>query len=248
MDRADTLAPMPTEIDSQRLTWAQGLVLQAGAHLDNEDAYSAIEAAAWLGGEIPSRSPTHICPVLTEVINTWNDELSDTYRTALLRPLIPRLVDTRATRAIEERRAWILADWMIREHTSIWLDLVGQREAASTLRALEEVRDPNSALRARPVLTRLLDQVELAAGARSHDKAVREATRAAEVALCRLGIAMAIGDTLNDPDLEDSLTLAGRIDTCASETVAASDRWLRAHIDGFHNAVLSVIERILTTV
>ena len=42
----------------------------------------------------------------------------------LLKPLLPRLIGTRATPEIHERRSYLALDWLIREATPAWLDLV----------------------------------------------------------------------------------------------------------------------------
>jgi hypothetical protein len=72
--------------------------------------------------------------------------LPDADRTRLIKPLIPKVADTRSTKAVEERRSFMALDWLIREHTPAWLGLVpALAQHVDVLKALGEVCDMDSA-------------------------------------------------------------------------------------------------------
>ena len=125
--------------------WAeiQALSLKSGSHEKADHEFCVMEAVAYVAGEPWADHPACASAVLTEFAIAWNDGLpSDEDRDRLLKPLIPRLVGTRASAKIEERRAYMALDWLIRVHTRKWLDLVpALSEHAKALRDLPEVMD-----------------------------------------------------------------------------------------------------------
>ncbi|GGG51478.1 hypothetical protein GCM10010964_43360 [Caldovatus sediminis] len=115
--------------------------LKAGAHPGPDAGACVMEALSYVAGEPWSDSPDCCCPVIAAFLRAWNDGLPDDERDALLRPLIPRLVGTRATPAVERRRALLAADWMVREHTPAWLRPAGLTAQADALAGLPEITD-----------------------------------------------------------------------------------------------------------
>ena len=119
--------------------------LKSGAHEPPRDPTHIeaciMEAVAWLANEPWSDAPECACPVLCAFMQSWNDGLPDAERDTLLRPLIPRLIGTRATPEIEQRRAVMAADWLIRSHTPVWLRLAGLSRQADALASLPEITD-----------------------------------------------------------------------------------------------------------
>jgi hypothetical protein len=85
--------------------------------------------------------------VIGAFIVTWNDALpSDEDRNRLLKPLIPRLVGSRSTADVEQRRSYLALDWLVRVHTPAWLDLREDlKPHAATLRALAPIVDLKTA-------------------------------------------------------------------------------------------------------
>ena len=72
----------------------------------------------------------------------WNDNLpSDEARTRLLLPLVPKLIGTRGSKALENRRATMAVDWLIRVHAPAWLRLAGLTADADALAGLPEITD-----------------------------------------------------------------------------------------------------------
>ena len=119
--------------------------LKSGSHSQPSDEAHieacVMEAVSLLANEPWSANPACACPVICVLMQTWNDALPDDERDALLRPLIPRLIGTRATRDIELRRATIAADWLIREHAPAWLRLAGLIAQADALASLPQITD-----------------------------------------------------------------------------------------------------------
>ena len=149
------------------------LTLKSGAHDRRAmDAICVMEAVAWVAGEPHSDHPECVCPVLSALARGWNDTLpSDEERNRLLRPLIPKLIGTRATPAIEQRRAWMLVDWQIRTYAPAFMDLVPRLAGdAAALRSLPEIVDATTLDAARPAL-RVAQQKGAAAGGAAGDAA-----------------------------------------------------------------------------
>ena len=126
----------------ERLAQVAAITLQSGSHDENaHHAMCVMEAVAYVAGEPWSDAPACACPVITAFMVSWNDSLPDADRTRLLAPLIPLLVGTRSTPAIEQRRATMAADWLIRVHTPAWLRLAKLDTQAAALEALPEITD-----------------------------------------------------------------------------------------------------------
>ena len=98
--------------------------LSAGAHEQVDEGACFMEAVSYVAGEPWSDKPACACPVLGAFLRTWNDDLSDTDRDRLLRPLVRRLVGSRSTPEVEARRSWLAMDWLVRTNAPAWLQLV----------------------------------------------------------------------------------------------------------------------------
>ena len=139
--------------------------LSSGSHISPEEGACVMEAVAYIAGEPWSDHPTCACPVITTFLISWNDALPDDERDALLRPLIPRVVGTRATATVERRRALIAADWLMRVHTPAWLRLAKLDAHAAALEALPEITDLAQFPSLMPALVAARDVAAAAAGA-----------------------------------------------------------------------------------
>ena len=98
-------------IDPVRLAGVK--FLARGCHALDADEMCVMEAVAFVTHQTWTDHPSCVCPVLGAFMRAWNDGLPDSERTALLLPLIPRLVNTRGSIALERRRAVMAADWLI---------------------------------------------------------------------------------------------------------------------------------------
>ena len=128
-------------VDAERLAQVQAMDLSSGGHGDMSEGMCVMEAVSYVAGEPWTDSPACACPVIATFLRNWNDSLPDDERNDLLKDLIPRLVGTRSTAAIEQRRATMAADWLIREHTPAWLRLAGLAAQADALSNLPEIAD-----------------------------------------------------------------------------------------------------------
>src|SRR5690606_38551030 len=147
------------------------LVLAAGAHESTEAGMCVMEAVANVAGEKHTDRPECAWPVLAAFLRTWNDSITDDApRTELLAPLVPRLVGSRRTAAVEQRRAELALDWFVRVQTLAWLALSDTlRPHAAALRGLAPLTSA-AACRSAQIT---LDE------ARSASAAVWDATRVA---------------------------------------------------------------------
>src|SRR5690606_5651679 len=129
---------MQIQIDTDRLKAITALA--AGAHYMNRGDMCVMEAVAWVAREPWSDHPQCACPVIGAFLRSWNDSLPNNERNELLLPLIPRIVGTRGSRALEERRSLMVADWLVRTYTPAWLRLAGLTTQAEALSSLPEIK------------------------------------------------------------------------------------------------------------
>ena len=129
------------------------VVLKAGSHASPEQGLCVMEAVAFVAGRSHTDHPPCACPVVSAFLRTWNDALpDDEARTRLLKPLVPKLIDSKSTSAVEEYRALLACDWLIRFYAPVWLDLLPQCAShAKALRELSPVMDAVSAQKASQV-------------------------------------------------------------------------------------------------
>jgi len=112
--------------------------LKKGAH-SPDSTFCVMEAVAYVAGEKWSDNPECACPIISAFLRSWNDSLpTDAERDRLLKPLIPKLVNTR-NKSLEEKRGVMAADWLIRTHTVAWLRLAGLNAQADSLANLPEI-------------------------------------------------------------------------------------------------------------
>ena len=158
--------------------------LYSGSHEAN-GKMCAMEAVAFVAGEPWSDHPECSCPVIGAFMRAWNDGLPDKDRTKLLLPLIPRLVGTRGSKKLEERRALMAADWLVRAHTPAWLRLAGLMSHADALSGLPEITAFTQVPSIRPSIEAARESAAAAwdaAGAAARDAAWAAAWAAARAA------------------------------------------------------------------
>jgi hypothetical protein len=124
-----------------RIERLPAIKLYSGSHEEPTNGIQAcaMELVSWIAGEKWSDHPECTCPVIGAFMRSWNDGLPDDERTTLLLPLIPRLVGTRGSKALEKRRALMAADWLVRVNTPAWLRLAGLTLHADSLASLPEI-------------------------------------------------------------------------------------------------------------
>ena len=128
---------MTTNIIPERLAQLDTLTLHHGAHNTFDDGHCALEVVAWLAGEPHTDRPKCTCPAIAAFSRSWNDGLPDEDRDRLMRDLIPRMVGTRGSADIQDRRAIRCADWAVRTYTPPWLRLAGLGQHADILAGLD---------------------------------------------------------------------------------------------------------------
>ena len=114
------------------------LELKKGSHEQNETQMCVMEAVSFIAGEPWSDSPRCASPVIAAFLRTYNDSVNDEVRQSL-KQYILRLIGTRGSDALEERRSLIAADWLVRTHTPAWLRLAGLKVQAEALESLPEI-------------------------------------------------------------------------------------------------------------
>ena len=171
------------QINESRL--AEVATLSSGGHGGIDEGMCVMEAVAYVAGEPWSDAPACACPVITAFMVSWNDSLpSNEDRDRLLKPLIPSIVGTRSTPEVEQRRATMAADWLIRVHTPAWLRAAKLESQAAALEALPEITDFSQC----PSLMPTLEAV------RKDSDAARAAARAAAWDAARAAAGDAAGD------------------------------------------------------
>ncbi|MGH2374715.1 MAG: hypothetical protein ACRDIC_14770, partial [bacterium] len=97
--------------------------LLAGGH-SPDSQMCVMEAVAYVAGEEWTDSPKCASQVIAQFLRSWNDALSDEDRQRL-KPYIPKVIGTAASTEAEERRAWIVTDWLSRTLAPAFLRLAG---------------------------------------------------------------------------------------------------------------------------
>ena len=203
-----------------RLALLASIPLRSGSHGSVEEGMCAMEAVAFVAGEAHTDTPACACPVIAAFMRSWNDGLPDDARRDLyLKRFIPRLVGSRDSLAVAERRSYLALDWLIRVYTPAWLDLVeATKPHASALRALGEIVNMASAEAAGPVVR--------AAGA-----AARAAARAAA------------GDASGDAAWDAAWAAAW--DAARDAARAAAWDALRPTVETLQVSALDLLERMI---
>ncbi len=128
------------------MTLRKNTPLRSGSHERRDDGMCAMEMVAWLAGEEHSDHPHCACPVLGAVTRAFNDSLlSDGQRERLLRRLVPKLVNSRATPDVHRRRAFRLVDMALRELIPAGLRATGDDAVAQHIERMPAVRNRQTA-------------------------------------------------------------------------------------------------------
>jgi hypothetical protein len=134
----------------ERLAELDRLTLGHGSHSSFDAGHCAMEAVAWLAGEPHSDAPACACPVIARAMIRLNDRIrDDATRTELLRPLLPKIIGSRATREVQIKRAYVAADMAVRVFAPLALEKRGHLKLAEKLRAVTEITDRDTAISGR---------------------------------------------------------------------------------------------------
>jgi hypothetical protein len=130
--------PARPGVDQTRLALIESL--GGGSHASAADGMCMMEAVAYIAGEQWSDEPACACPVISAFLRSWNDDLAEGRRTALLLPLAPRVVGTRRPDR-EAARSFMAADWMIRVWAPALISSAGGVGIAADLEKLPVIRE-----------------------------------------------------------------------------------------------------------
>jgi len=183
--------------------------LKSGSHSGPHAGACVMEAVAFIAGEQWSDHPQCVSPVIGAFLRSWNDSLpTDEDRERLLKPLIPKVINTRADAATEGRRSYLALDWMIRTFLPAWLRLAKLTEHADKVAALAPIVDMATATAAAPAVRAANEAASKArdaagAAARAASRAAAgdaawDAARAAARAASRAAAGAAAGDAAGD--------------------------------------------------
>ena len=93
-----------------------------GKHESWNEGACVMEAVSYVAGEKFSDHPACTSTLIGEFLRAWNDAMNDDDR-QMLKPLIPKLVGTKAGKAVELRRSYLALDWHCRVSAPAWLRL-----------------------------------------------------------------------------------------------------------------------------
>ena len=111
-----------------------------------------MEMVCWLANEPWSDRPKCACPVITAAMIRVNDAIhDDARRSRLMRPLIPVVMNTRSTKAVEKRRAYFAADFAVRTRLPKLLRKLGREADALKVEALSPIVNAKTARASRTV-------------------------------------------------------------------------------------------------
>ena len=124
--------------------------LDRGAHSPDGE-FCFMEAAAYIAGEEWTDHPKCVSSVIGAFLRSWNDSLADKTRQKL-KPFIRKVLNTSASTEVEQVRAWMACDWLVRTFTPTWLRKAGLDDQAAALEALPELTSSELAEAAMPAI------------------------------------------------------------------------------------------------
>jgi hypothetical protein len=246
-----------------RLAKIETTSLEKGAHNETE-GMCVMEAVAYVAGEPWSDAPVCACPVIGAFLRNWNDSLpSNAERDRLLKPLIPKLIETRSTHEVEEKRAYLALDWLVRVHTPMWFDLVADFAPHSkALRDLDEITDMAGAIAAGKITTAARDAARAAALGTARDAArdaalgtardaARDAARAAALGTARDAAWDAAWDAASDAAWAAARAAAWDAASDAAWAAAraaargAAGKFLKPTVSKIQDSALELVDRMI---
>lgn len=153
--------------------------LTVGPHRRPGGGRCAMEWVAHLAGEPHTDTPSTVSPVLAAFVRSRNDALDDRPRQRL-RPYLGRTIGT-AGDALDEWRAWLCTDWLVRTCVPAILEHADLTAHAMTLWRLDPLTGEAAAARAEDPLraaARATARARRARRAGSSPDGARHATRA----------------------------------------------------------------------
>jgi hypothetical protein len=218
------------------MTIADIPVLKSGSHASITEGACIMEAVTYIAGESWSDHPACACPVLTAFAIKINDRLrDDATRTALLLPYTIRIAGSKASRAVERRRAYAAADWACRTILPLALEVANLGDQAKLMRAIGEVIDEATAIVASDA-ARKASNAAYAADAADAAYAADAAAAAAYAAAAYAAYAAAYAA------YAAYAYAAYAADAYAAYAADARDQFLAEHVPAILNRMLAITE------
>jgi len=240
MPSSSSLPPQP-DIDLDRL------VLKAGSHRSPDEGLCLLEATAYLAGEPHSDHPHCASPVIAAFGRSWNDVLNDEDR-QFLKPYAAKLIGTAASPEVEDMRAWMALDWLVRTYTPAWLRLAGLDDQADTMAGLPEFKKGMDVPSIRPAIDAVRTDARAAwaaAGDAAWDAAWAAAWAAAwdaARAAARAAAGDAAGDAARDAARDAAWDAAGAAARAAAWAAARAAAWAAARAAARDRLAPTVLE------
>jgi hypothetical protein len=122
----------------------ENLFIERGRHHSPEQGMNVLEAVSRYSREHFTDKPKMVSPVITAFLREFNDALDDDRRQEL-KDYIPRIHRSLLSDDVEDFRAWVATDWLVRVQAPMWLRAAGMEELAEPLESSGSVYDPDTA-------------------------------------------------------------------------------------------------------
>lgn len=222
--------------------------LSKGAHSTAADGRCAMEWVSYLAGEQHTDQPVCVGPVLKTFCISFNDALDDKARQRL-RPYLARTIGT-AGDGLDQKRAEMCLDWLVRVYTPAWLDLVPSlRQHAEALRAMPEGLVVENTARAMEMISAARKDAAAAwdaAGTAAAGAAAWAAARDAAWAAARAAARDAVGAATWDAVGAAAWDAAGAAARAAARD-ATRDAALEPTVKRLQDSAFDLLDRMLPT-
>lgn len=130
--------------NKERFELVESTILQQyNSHYPPQDCLfrgNVMEAVAFVAEESWTDKPDCACPVITQIMNTWDCWLPQSRdRDRLFKPLIPRIIGTRSTAQTQEYRSRMAVNWLVRELAPAWLSAARLDDHAKMFKSLPDL-------------------------------------------------------------------------------------------------------------
>jgi hypothetical protein len=112
------------------------------------------EMTDWLEDR-PRNQPACVCPVIANFLLAWKNAARDNGKSVAMEELVDLSIGTIGNDELENRRAFMCMDWMIRQVIPTWLDVAMEqqyRTAAIALRASPKIESFEALKKIAPIL------------------------------------------------------------------------------------------------
>ncbi len=134
-----------------RIRELKAVTLQTGGHQTRKDGMCAMEAVAWIVDGPHTDAPECVCLIIGAYVRRLNDIMPDDRRQKL-KLVLPSLVNSAGSKALELKRAFKITDVSIRTWFPIYFERIDRMDIANGLRNLAPIVDSESARAARAAL------------------------------------------------------------------------------------------------